>query len=310
MVEHARIGIIDMGSNAIRFLIADVSATHHDILTSHRLALRLGHEVFQSGEVSATAMTTTVAAFRQFQSRCDRENVTQRRAIATSAMRDASNRDELIERVLRASGFAIEVITGEQEANLLKLGIETQIDLSHGMSLLADVGGGSVEVTVVDRGTVQSACSYPLGAVRLLQSLQESKSESVASLLQQHIARFDARILRQLQGHTIDRYAAVGGNMDSLTELVHKRLGTLQHDGADACRLEDLTAEVQALTTMTAEQRADEHKLLPDRADTIVPAGMVYLQLGKLAQQEFVLAPHTGIKEGLLLECRRDCAGA
>ncbi len=310
MVEHTRIGIVDMGSNAIRFLIADVTASHHDILASHRLAVRLGHEVFQSGEVSAVAMAATVEAFCQFRSRCENDHVTQRRAIATSAMRDASNRDEVIDRVFRASGFAIEVITGEQEANLLKIGIETQIDLSQGTSLLADVGGGSVEVTVVHHGIVQSACSYPLGAVRLLQSLQESNPNSHATLLQQQIERFDARIDEQLQGRAIDRYAAVGGNIDNLTQLVHKRLGANQHAGVDVCRLEDLAEEVQALMVMTAEQRVNEHDLLPDRADTIVPAGLVYLQLGRLAKQEFVLAPHTGIKEGLLLECRRDCSRA
>ena len=111
MVEQTRTGIVDMGSNAIRFMIAEASGTEHRIVESHRLAVRLGLPVFQKGKIPAATIADIVDAFRRFRTSCDHQGAQLRRAIATSAMRDARNRDLLVDRVRQASGFEIDVIS-------------------------------------------------------------------------------------------------------------------------------------------------------------------------------------------------------
>lgn len=302
MSERARIGIVDMGSNAIRFMIAEVEGDVHRVVKSHRLAVRLGRSVFQSGEVSDATISDIVDAFRRFRTSCHRHGVSSHRAIATSAMRDARNRATVVDRVREAADFEIEVVSGEEEARLLKLGVETGMDLSQGRSVLADVGGGSVEITVVDDGDVTSAGSYPLGAVRMLQQFGDVDGAACVALMKERMRGLEQRIADRLAGRPVDRFVAVGGNIEALVDLVAARRGPARHEGVDACQLGDLDREVAALAELTVEARIDDRALRADRADTIVPAGLVYAQLCRLAGAERVLAPRTGVKEGLLAE--------
>jgi exopolyphosphatase/guanosine-5'-triphosphate,3'-diphosphate pyrophosphatase len=307
MGHPARVGIVDMGSNAIRFLVAEAAGTTVAILENHRLPARLGREVFHTGQIPDATLADTVDAFRRFRATCDRLAVQHIRAIATSAMRDARNRDLLIDRVRDACGIEIEVISGTQEAYLLKLGIEAKVDLKQGRSLLVDVGGGSVEIVLVEDGQVTNADSYRLGALRMLEALRDSETsnESFVELLHKHMRSLERRILDRFESRTFDRYIAVGGNIDSLTDLIQARLGAKPPNGVDSCSIQDLDQEVADLATMTVEQRMERRGLKPDRADTILPAGIVYLRLGQLAGVDRVLVPRVGIKEGLLQEVFR-----
>ena len=291
-----------MGSNAIRFLIAETSRGEHRVVESHRLPVRLGRAVFQTGRIPADAIADTVDAFRRFRASCDRLGVEHCRAIATSAMREAHNRDLLVDRVRAASGFEIDVISGTQEAYLLKLGVETRVDLGHGRSLLVDVGGGSVEIMVVDEGDVASAISYRLGALRMLEAFHDADGPAFVDLLERHLHGLDHRIADHLRAADIDRYVAVGGNIDSLADLVSDRVGARRKKGVDTCALDELDTEVRDLAELTVAQRIKKRNLRQDRADTILPAGVVYLHLGRLAGVDDCLVPRAGIKEGLLVE--------
>ncbi len=305
MAEHARIGIVDMGSNAIRFLIAEQSGAEHKVVESHRLPVRLGRVVFETGQIPESAIADTVDAFRRFRSSCERRDVQQVRAIATSAMRAARNRDLLTDRVRDASGFEIDVISGTEEAYLLKLGVETRLELGTGRSVLVDVGGGSVEVVVVEDGDVTSANSYRLGALRMLHQFRDADGTEFVDLLRNHLRGLEHRITENLDGGPIDRYVAVGGNIESLADLAADRVGARSEHGVDAVALSDLEDEVAGLAARTVEERMEAHGLRADRADTIVPAGLVYLHLGQLARAEHVLVPRAGIKDGLLVEVVR-----
>jgi len=305
MVENARIGIVDMGSNAIRFQVAEATGGAHQIIESHRLPVRLGRVVFQTGQIPEATMVDTVDAFRRFRTTCERLGVARMRAIATSAMRDARNREMMIDRVRDACGIEIEIISGTQEAYLLKLGVETRVDLSRGRSLLVDVGGGSVEVVLVEDGDVSSADSYRLGALRMLEAFREASEngdESFVELLQKHLRGLDHRIAERLDEHKIDRYVAVGGNIDSLADLVAERAGPRKKNGIDTISIDDLEHEVLELAALSFEQRMKKRGLRADRADTIVPAGVVYEHLGRLAKVKNVLVPRAGIKDGLMVE--------
>ncbi len=290
-----------MGSNAIRMLVAEVGPSGTTIVENHRLPVRLGREVFASGQVPETLISNVVDAFRRFRATCDRFEVKQVRAIATSAVREARNRDVLIDRVRAASGIEIEVISGTQEAWLLARAVETRIDLQRGRSVLVDVGGGSVEIVVVENGQVVEADSYRLGALRLLSMLPDAQAtgETFVDLLQRHLRGLERRIGDHFAAGRIDRYVAVGGNIESLCDLVGPEPG--QGD-IDSCRLDAARNEVLALAELSYDERMAKRGLKADRADTIVPAGVVYVRIGELAGCSHVLVPRVGIKDGLLAE--------
>ncbi|MCA8974878.1 MAG: Ppx/GppA family phosphatase, partial [Planctomycetes bacterium] len=295
----------DMGSNAIRFLVAEASGNDHPVvLESHRLPVRLGGQTFRTGRIGEAAIAATVDACRRFRADCDRLAVTHVRAIATSAMRDASNRHVLADRVRVATGIEIEVISGTQEAYLLKLGVESKIDLSRGRSLLVDVGGGSLEVMVVEDGSVVDADSYRLGALRMLAAFADAddSGETFVELMQRHLDSLERRVAGRLHGRRFDRYAAVGGNIDTLAELVQRRRGRQAPDEIPCVALAQVDKLVASLAAMSIEERMGKYGLREDRADTIVPAGMVYSWVGQLAGVDEVFAPGTGIRDGLLVE--------
>jgi len=309
MTAPQRIGIVDMGSNAIRFFVAEATAGATAVLESHRLAVRIGHDVFHTGQIPEATLAEVVDAFRRFRATCDRHDAQRVRAIATSAMRDARNRDLLVDQVRDAAGIEIEVISGTQEAYLLKLGVESKVDLRKGHSLLVDVGGGSVEVVHVEDGQVVSADSYRLGALRMLQALRErdtgagGEREGFVELLLRHLRSLDHRIADRFVTRRVDRYVAVGGNVESLADLAALKRPARKADGVEAHALADLQAEVMELASMPVPERVEKRGLKPDRADTIVPAGIVYTHLGELAGVDRVLVPRVGIKDGLLAEC-------
>ena len=304
MADPTRIGIVDMGSNAIRFVVAETRGTALAMLENHRLPVRLGREVFHTGQISDATLADTVDAFRRFRASCDRHGVQRIRAIATSAMRDARNRDLLVDRVRDACAIDIEVISGTQEAYLLKLGVDTKVDVKKGRSLLVDLGGGSVEIVLIENGEVTNADSYRLGALRMLEALRDSENsgESFVELMQKHMRSLERRIVDRFEQSRIDRYVAVGGNIESLADLVNARLGPRQKDGVEWCPLDEIRAEVMRLANLSVAERMERHGLKPDRADTIVPAGLVYVRIGELAGVDRILVPRVGIKDGLVLE--------
>lgn len=307
MVSQQRIGIVDMGSNAIRFLVAEATAGTVAILESHRLPVRLGREVFETGQLPEATLAEVVDAFRRFRATCERLGVANVRAIATSAMRDARNRDLLIDRVRDASNIEIEVISGTQEAYLLKLAVETKVDLRQGRSVLVDVGGGSVELVVVDDGQVASADSYRLGALRMLQALRhdEASGDGFVDLLYKHLKSLEHRIADRFEHRHIDRYIAVGGNIESLADLLAARGEPRRIEGTETWPIADLQRELTDLARLTIAERMEKRGLKPDRADTIVPAGIVYVRLGELAGVSRIAVPRVGIKDGLLVEALR-----
>ncbi len=301
MPTAPRIGIVDMGSNAIRMLVAEASPSGTTILENHRLSVRLGRDVFASGQVPEATISSVVDAFRRFRTTCDRLNVTQVRAIATAAVREARNREVLVDRVREAAGIDIDVISGTQEAYLLARAAATKVDLRRGRSVLVDVGGGSVEVVVVEDGNVLEADSYRLGALRLLSMLPDPKAtgETFVDLLQKHLRGLERRIGDHFSSARVDRYVAVGGNIESLCDLIGP---THQNGSIDSCRIDAAREKVLELADLDYDQRIEKHGLKPDRADTIVPAGIVYLRIAELAGCAQLLVPRVGIKDGLLAE--------
>jgi exopolyphosphatase/guanosine-5'-triphosphate,3'-diphosphate pyrophosphatase len=171
-----RVAAVDVGSNAIRYVIAEVSKTGAYLeVESERIGVRLGKDVFtKSRTLTAATMDAGVGALSRIRRRIDDLGIAHYRAIATSAVRESRNGGEFVDRIRRESGIHLETISGSEEAKLVWLAVNDRMNLSSSRWFLMDLGGGSVEVSVVDREGILWTESHTLGSVRLLQAFSEN----------------------------------------------------------------------------------------------------------------------------------------
>src|SRR5262245_30614148 len=172
-----RIGAIDMGSNAIRMAVADLEHTSTlERLDYERLPVRLGHSSFQTGRLEPDRIDAAVEALSVFRKRFEEHGVAEVRVVATSAVRDSENGSDLIDRALKETGFHIETISGDEEARLAWSAVRDRLRLK-GRWRLADLGGGSLEISRVEDDKLEWSQTYPIGAVRLLELLGAAESD-------------------------------------------------------------------------------------------------------------------------------------
>jgi exopolyphosphatase/guanosine-5'-triphosphate,3'-diphosphate pyrophosphatase len=294
-----RVACVDMGSNAIRFLAAEfTSGTEFTVLESERCPVRLGHGVFLSGRMDAAAMDAAVEALAGFRVAMDVANVEEYRAVATSAVRESSNGDEFVARIRDEAGIDLEVISGSEEARIVHLAVATRIPLGDRRWLLVDLGGGSVEVSLVDQhGTFWSE-SHTMGSVRLLEELTEAGTDPgrFRRLLEEYISVL--KVPPVVAGQRIAGYIATGGNIEALAKLGGYELD----EGVMNLSVETLRTVIERLARMSFHERVNELGLREDRADVVLPAALVYERLAELCDADEIVVPHVGIKEGVLYD--------
>lgn len=312
-----RLAVVDVGSNAVRTTVAELAGDGSGevvVIEAHREPVRLGGDVFLSGRVSPQKLDELVVALTRFRARCDALGVGRITCIATSAVRDAANRDEVVERVRDATGLELRVVSGSEEAWLLTTAVRKKIDLGTGRSLLVDLGGGSVEVSIVEDGELVHSDSYRLGALRVLQALEGGRAAATGKtfldLVDEYVRSLDDRIRDHLGDGPVDRYVATGGNVDSIADLLARESRVTRRDGVEALRLDDVRDLTARLAAVGFQERKQTFDLRPDRADTILQAAVVYYRLGRIARVDNVLVPRVGMRDGLLeelvAECRHD----
>lgn len=173
-----RIASIDIGSNAIRFLAVEfTSRDRADELEYIRVPVRLGQDAFRDRHIRPDAMEGAVEAVARFRKEMDALQVNGYRAVATSAVRDSYNGSDLVERAWTESGIRIETITGNEEAYLVWRAVRDRVELAGREWVLVDLGGGSVEVSLIDVEEVKWSESHPLGTVRLLEEMGDLTGE-------------------------------------------------------------------------------------------------------------------------------------
>ncbi|GAB4486535.1 MAG: Ppx/GppA phosphatase family protein [Anaerolineales bacterium] len=292
------IAAIDVGSNAIRMAVArPKSGGGLEMLESTRLPVRLGQDAFTSGLLGESLMQATVDAFLRFRTIADQFGVEQLRAVATSALREAENGELLIDRIAHQTGIQVEIISGEEEARLIHLGVSKALDLNAKRAVLIDIGGGSVEVTIVRGDEVLSSESYPMGTVRLLQRLELNGGLPSLKLMREYTESARRRIDRELGGQKVDLCVGTGGNLEEMG-LLRKRL--FKRDSSDLISLDELNALIEKLGDMTVEERIKKLDLRPDRADVLLPACMVVQMIAREAGAKEIKIPGVGLKDGVL----------
>jgi exopolyphosphatase/guanosine-5'-triphosphate,3'-diphosphate pyrophosphatase len=289
---------IDAGSNAIRVVIAELGASEVVRVEAERIPVRLGHNAFTRGELDPAVIDQAVAAFVRFRERFDAHGVSIYRAVATSAVRNASNRDVLLHRLYHEAGIELDVIEGEEEARLVRKAVTQAFANQQAPRAILDLGGGSLEVNV-KVGSAWRGYSLPVGTVRLLESfgLDGPIGDAEAGMVRRYTATLVHTIARG--GGAQGGIAAItGGNADALARI----LVPAANNGMPAFDLADLEKLLPDIVGSTVEQRIEKFGIKRDRAEVLGIAALVFATVARLLGFSRLVAPGVGVREGVLIE--------
>lgn len=283
-----RLAAIDIGSNAARLLINDViegpqGKPEFIKLTLVRVPLRLGFDVFESGSISDQKKEMLVKTIKAYKLLLDVYQVKHLITAATSAMRDASNAPGLLEQVKQETGINIRVITGEEEATFI---YENHIaeNLNNMESYLyIDVGGGSTELTFFSDGKLIAKQSFNIGTIRLLKN----------QVNEEHWNEMRDFIKQKTSGYHHITVIGSGGNINKIFSLSKRKEGK-------PLTLELLRNYYKEFSSLTLAQRISLYQLREDRADVIVPALLIHINVMRWAEAEEIFVPKIGLADGLL----------
>src|SRR3989441_287045 len=295
------IAAIDVGSNAIRLSVANVKTDgEYQTVYYTRAPVRLGQDVFTKGTISAHTIDRMLETLIDFKQKLQEHAVTHVKAVGTSALREASNRDDVLKGVFKATGIDISIIGGEEEARLIHLAAKAAVNLKNKVALIVDIGGGSVEVVLADDSTVLCTESYAMGSVRLLKILDERAGEErFNQLVTEYVDATQRRLEREIGNQKIDVCVGTGGSIEAIGDL---RKELFDKNSNQKVTAEELKTLVKKLRGTSFEERIQTLRLRPDRADVIVPAAIVLLKIVQQAGVDEVIIPGIGLKDGVLLE--------
>lgn len=296
-----RVSAIDIGSNAIRMMVADVNdqAPYLHVVKKFRAAVRLGHDVFTQGIITPTSLEVAKATFHRYSTTNQELGITKCRAVATSACREAKNQREFVDLIHKTSGIKIEVIDGTEEGRLIHLAVRKELDLDNKKTMLIDIGGGSVEVTFSQGDRILDTKSFPMGTVRVLENLtKRNLTESHLNIIMgEFIGELGGHIYKNCDLDPVDFAIGTGGNLECLGQLKVQLLKRTPHT---FLTLAELTQIIEKLRELKIKDRIEKLNLRPDRADVIVPAAMLVQTIMRQAETEKILIPSVGLRDGLI----------
>lgn len=263
--------VIDIGTNTVKLLVADVVDGKVVPLAAKDRTTRLGEGVDENKKLLPVAMTRTVRAIQDFLAEAKALGAMDCVAVATSAARDAANRDEFFDQVRHVCGLEVQLISGDREAGLIFRGVSSDPEWSSARIVVVDVGGGSAEFIQGCDGTMEIFRSLPLGALRLTEKFGEGRFAELCEYLRGTLR--DALAGYKLGGC---RMIATGGTMVTLARV---ECGTVDHARIAREKMQDL---VRKLETMPVADRKKVPGLPPERADIIVAGGAVLLTAMKV----------------------------
>lgn len=281
---------IDIGSNGARLLIKRFNPEairEEDRIKKVmfiRIPLRLGKDVFTLGKISKERekmMMRMMKGFKQFMKLNDVDDY---RACATSAMRDAENGSKIIKKIEKQTGIKLEIIKGQEEAQLLFNNLVEKTDSNEGNFAYIDVGGGSTEVSLIHDGVLAESYSYNMGTLRMLSGKVTAETEQL----------FKENLSRYAQEYGDIHIIGSGGNINKLNKLA-------RHSKTN----KDLTlTELKRLYTMiqplSIEEREISFSLKEDRADVIIPAAEIFIKACEYLQCENIMVPNISLADSIV----------
>lgn len=309
-----RYAAIDIGSNSVRMLAADVlPGGRTEVLAAARDVTRLGESVFRDGSISRDAIDLVCGVLARMAQTYKKLDVVGVRAVATAAVRDASNQEEFLRRAADAIGAPVEVISGQEEARLIHLGVESRWPHPGKRTLIVDVGGGSAEFILSENGRLREAFSKPLGAVRLTEAFLKNDPPTPLQLLQLHefIEERLSPVIHRIGAHPCDRAIATSATAAALVCAVN-RLPRARREEADRRRatLPQVRRLFKHLSSLPLADRAKVTGIGPRRAEIIVPGVAVLLEFLERFQLPALYYSTAGVRDGLIADLAARRVGA
>ena len=300
------VAAIDIGSNSVRMAVAQVLPDGRiDILERMRRPVRLGQDTFLRERLSQRTMLAAIAILRDYRRVLDAYRVSQVRAVATSAVREAENADSFLDRILMTTNLEVEMIESAEESrltvNAVLHALGNAADVRRGTGLIVEVGGGSSLLTLLRDGEIAASGAYALGSIRLQEILATGQEppDRAADLLRHHIGTTMAAILTALPLGEVEHFVAVGGDARFTAGQIGKQLdsGDLVAVGVRAF---DRLAERCA--GHTSAELARMYGLPFADAETLAPALLTYQALLHATRAKSMLVSTVSMREGLLLD--------
>jgi exopolyphosphatase/guanosine-5'-triphosphate,3'-diphosphate pyrophosphatase len=308
-----RRAVIDVGTNSVKLLVGKVSGLHVDPLLEESEQTRLGSGFYETNRLKQETIARTARAVAEFARKAAEWSSVSTRVIATSAARDALNQDELLGAIRAASGLAVEVISGEQEADWAFRGVGSTPHFGGQPLLIVDVGGGSTEFILGEGDHQQFGRSFRLGTVRLMEQLPHSDpptrdewercQATLAHFLQQHVHPVIDSELRTYSSQTV-QLVGTGGTA-SILARIELRLASFDRERIEASQLTRTQVRRQRESLWSSPQ-ADRKRIvgLPaDRADVILTGVAIYEVLMNSFGFPNLRVSTRGLRFAALLDC-------
>lgn len=282
---------IDVGSNAVRLLIKkeDPDTDRPDLILKKqllvRVPLRLGFDVFAKGEISEKKADDLVRLMKAYKHLIKIYEVDRLRACATSAMRDAANGPEILKKIKKETDIDVDIIAGEEEARIVYNNHVERGGLQSGAYMFVDVGGGSTELNFMDNGRLIASRSFNIGTVRMLTGKVHKNEFSLLSDFLSPIAEIYPDVV----------IIGSGGNINKLYKLAKDK------DVAEkSLSVAELSRLYHTLKPLSIEQRMDRYGMRADRADVIIPAAEIFLNIASTICAERIIVPTIGVADGII----------
>lgn len=280
---------IDIGSNAVRLLIkstgrdGEARGLKKELLV--RVPLRLGFDVFAKGEVSDKKREDLVRLMKAYRHLIRIYDVDRLRACATSAMRDARNGPDIIREIRKETGIDIEIIAGSEEARIV---YNNHIESRNGTSgryLYVDVGGGSTELNYLDNGMLVASGSFNIGTVRILTGkVRPEEWDALHRFIEENVVHGEDLAI-----------IGSGGNIKKLYKMAADK-----DRERESFTVEELSRMYHSMATLGVKERMRRYGLREDRADVIIPAAEIFLNIASVTGARRIIVPTIGVADGII----------
>ncbi len=294
------VGAIDIGSNAVRFILAVSQDTKFKTIIKKRVPLQLGKQVYKHGFINESKIEELTNTILKFKKITDDYSPTYFTGVATAAMRESSNGIEIIKKINKLSKFDIKIIDGNQEANIVYNAVkELYPSFSQTENILVDIGGGSLEVSIAPKGKLVSSTSFKIGTIRL--NSQFKNKQIPKSFFKDFVEEEVEHVADYINKNRTSKNSLLigtGGNFEALGKIGHKFLDTKSFKNISFKNLNKITLKLDG---KNKAEKMSLYSLKEDRADVLYPACLIINTICKKCGIPQVEIPHIGLKEGLIL---------
>lgn len=312
VIAKEPVAVIDIGSSAIRMVIAEVGPKFEiRYLENLQKPVRFGKEVFRTGRLSNTVMKEGISILKDFKSIMDGYGVKRLNAIATSAIREAANRDNFVDQIFVRTGIDIEILEGAEENRIELIAVEhalrDKFEFEKKNCLIIEVGTGHTEIILLTKGEVSLTRVLPIGSIRLPEQAIAGKTDSMTMqrILKRSIHSVAQEAGREYSLDEVNVFIAMGGEMRFLARHLNEKV----EGNFVMLPLKELNDFIKTISKMSVEEIASQFGLIYEEAETLYPSLLIYTGFLAETKSEDFLVPMISIRDGLLLEMSQLLSG-